>query len=161
MMWHGRCSAFPLRTTRIVLNQGKTVMGNGSALAGFLLLFGVMSASSSSAQTPSAAGAFERMSAGNQKIARALFDAQTAIVTPAPPGARSARALTLDEIAAVRQSGQGWGQVFQTMRSQGLLNETSLGQVVSRYESRRTTAAAKPASPAKDATRTLEEAAQK
>jgi hypothetical protein len=64
---------------------------------------------------------------------------------PAPPGgaaratsasARSSapRALTLDQIAFMRQSGQGWGQVFQSMHTQGLVQERNLGQVVSRHE---------------------------
>lgn len=121
-------------------------MGNGSALAGFLLLFGAIAASPTSAQPVSEAGAFQRMSPGNQKIARALFDAQAAAVTPAPGGGRSrgAKALTLDQIAAQRQGGQGWGQIFQAMRAGGLVHETSLGQVVSRYEQRRTRAMVMP-----------------
>jgi hypothetical protein len=138
-------------------------MGNGSALAGFLLLFGAMSASPTSAQMPSAAGAFERLTPGNQKVARALFDAQAAAFTPAPPGsgARTPRMLTLDEIAAQKQGSQGWGQVFQAMRSQGLVHETSLGQVVSRYEEQRNRAAVAAASRAKDVPRTVQEAVQR
>ena len=139
-------------------------MGNGSAFAGFLLLFGAMSASPTSAQTPSVAGAYERMSPGNQKVARALFDAQAAAVTPVPPGSseRSARTLTLDEIAAQKQATRGWGQIFQAMRSQGLVQETSLGQVVTRYEHQRSRAAVTTtAGRAKDGTRTTQEAAQR
>ena len=45
----------------------------------------------------------------------------------------TARPLTLDEIAARRQTGQGWGQVFRDMKAQGLVQEKSLGQVVSKY----------------------------
>ena len=139
-------------------------MGNGSALAGFLLLFGAMSASPSSAQAPPVAGAYERMSPGNQKVARALFDAQAAAFTPAPPGsasARTARMLTLDEIAAQKQRAQGWGQVFQAMRSQGLVQETSLGQVVSRYEPQRGRVAVTTASRGKTGTRIAQEAMQR
>src|SRR5262245_14810137 len=119
-----------VRTSRSAVSRGEWVMGNGSALAGFLLLFGAMTASPTSAQTPSVAGAFERMTPGNQKVARALFDAQAAIVPPGSSSARTPRALTLDEIAAQRSGSQGWGQIFQAMRSQGLVQETSLGQVV-------------------------------
>jgi hypothetical protein len=109
-------------------------MGNPSALAGFLLLLGVASASPTSAQTTGLInGAYERMSAANQKIARALFDAQAAAVAPAPPGS-NAKALTLDEIAAQKQNGTAWGQVFSAMKARGLLLEKSLGQVVNRYE---------------------------
>lgn len=109
-------------------------MGNPSALAGFLLLLGVASASPTGAQTSALVnGAYERMSAANQKIALALFDAQAAAVAPAPASS-NAKALTLDEIAAQKQSGTAWGQVFGAMKARGLLLEKSLGQVVNRYE---------------------------
>ena len=109
-------------------------MGNPSALAGFLLLLGVASASPTGAQTSAlVTGAYERMSAANQKIALALFDAQAAAVAPAPASS-SAKVLTLDEIAAQKQSGTAWGQVFGAMKARGLLLEKSLGQVVNRYE---------------------------
>jgi len=137
-------------------------MTNASGLAGLLLLLGALTASPTSAQTPSVAGAYERMSPGNQKVARALFYAQSAAFSPAPPngsGARAARALTLDEIAAHKQGPHGWGQVFQAMRSQGLVHETSLGQVVSRYEHQRSRAAAAPARPGKDETRATQQEA--
>ena len=136
-------------------------MGNGSALAGFLLLFGVMSASPTSAQPPSATGAYERMSPGNQKVAQALFDAQTAALPARGASVRAARRLTLDEIAAQKHAGQGWGQVFQLMRSQGLVHETSLGQVVTRYEHPRSSAVLTPASRGKDGARITQEAVQR
>jgi hypothetical protein len=108
-------------------------MGNPSALAGFLLLLGVASASPVSAQTPgSVSGAYERLSPGNQKVARALFDAQAAVAVPGPNS--GAKTLTLDEIAAQKQGGTAWGQVFHAMKTRGLLHEGNLGQVVSRYE---------------------------
>jgi hypothetical protein len=110
-------------------------MGNPSALAGLLLLLGVATTSPTGAQTPGlVSGAYERMSTGNQKIARALFDAQAAATTPAPPSSGSTKVLTLDEIAAQKQNGTAWGQVFSAMKSRGLLLERNLGQVVSRYE---------------------------
>ena len=116
-------------------------MGSPSALAGFLLLLGVASASPTGAQTSALVnGAYERMSAANQKIARALFDAQAAAVAPAPASS-SAKALTLDEIAAQKQSGTAWGQVFGAMKARGLLLEKSLGQVVNRYEHQNSSAA--------------------
>jgi hypothetical protein len=108
-------------------------MGNPSALAGFLLLLGVATASPAGAQTPALVnGAYERLSAGNQKIARALFDAQAAVALPGPNS--GAKTLTLDEIAAQKQNGVAWGQVFSAMKSRGLLREKDLGQVVTRYE---------------------------
>jgi hypothetical protein len=111
-------------------------MGNPSALAGFLLLLGVATASPTSAQTPGlVSGAFERLSPGHQKVARALFDAQAALAMRASSAAAGAgKTLTLDEIAAQKQNGTAWGQVFSAMKARGLVREKDLGQVVSRYE---------------------------
>jgi hypothetical protein len=108
-------------------------MGNPSALAGLLLLLGVVTASPAGAQTPGLVdGAYERLSPGNQKVARALFDAQLAAPIPGPTA--GAKTLTLDEIAAQKQGGTAWGQVFHSMKTRGLLHESNLGQVVTRYE---------------------------
>ena len=105
-------------------------MGNASALAGLLLLFGT--ASPASAQQPATVdGAYARLSPGNAKVARALFEAQTA--TPQAP--KAPKPLTVDQIAALKQ-GQDWGRVFNAMKAQGLLAEKNLGQVVTRYEHR-------------------------
>lgn len=70
-------------------------------------------------------GAFDKLSIGNQKVASALFQAQNG--TTSTP-------LTLDEIAARKQSGQAWGQVFKSMQAQGLVQEKNLGQVVGKYD---------------------------
>jgi hypothetical protein len=120
-------------------------MGNASALAGFLLLLGVAT-TPVGAQSLAPDGAYSRLSAGNQKIALALFDAQ-AHVTPGSNGASSAsssttsgatapaaKPMTLDQIAAQKQGGHAWGEIFQTMRDQGLVQEKNLGQVVSKYQ---------------------------
>lgn len=69
-------------------------------------------------------GAFAQLSPGNQMIAKALFEAQ----------ASSPTALTLDQIAAMKQGHEGWGEVFKQMKAQGLLTEKNLGQVVSSFE---------------------------
>jgi len=118
-------------------------MGNASALAGLLLLMGVVSASPAHAQTATVDGAYQRLSPGNAKVAMALFEAQVPPPVPAPTGsgARATaakttppRTLTLDQIAVMRQSGQGWGQVFQSLKTQGLVRDRDLGQAVSRHE---------------------------
>jgi hypothetical protein len=70
-------------------------------------------------------GAFAQLSPGNQKIAQALFEAQP---TNAP------KTLTLDQIAAMKQGHEGWGEVFKAMKAQGLLTQKNLGQVVSSFE---------------------------
>ena len=59
----------------------------------------------------------------------------------------AAKPMTLDQIAAQKQGGHAWGEIFQTMRDQGLVQEKNLGQVVSKYQ--RPSAAATAASAAK------------
>jgi len=71
-------------------------------------------------------GAFDKLSIGNQKVASALFQAQNGTTSTSTP-------LTLDEIAAKKQNGQGWGEVFKSMQAKGLVQEKTLGQVVSKY----------------------------
>jgi len=97
-------------------------------LVGLIVLTGLAwswdSAAVAQTTTP---GAFDSLSTGNQKIARALYDAQE-------PESMTTQPLTLDEIAAKKQDGQGWGQVFNDMKAQGLVQEKNLGQVVSRYQ---------------------------
>ncbi len=117
-------------------------MGNASTLAGFLLLLGAVSASPASAQSSSVDGAYARLSPGNAKVARALFEAQVTTTKPTTGGTTSTtgttgtapKSLTLDQIAAMKQSGQGWGQIFNTLKAQGLVQDKNLGQVVSRYQ---------------------------
>ena len=41
--------------------------------------------------------------------------------------------LTLDHIAQERRSGKSWVEVFQTMKSQGLIDAETLAQVLGRY----------------------------
>jgi len=78
-------------------------------------------------------GAFSRMSPGNQKITDALFNAQKAGTTSATGTATDigTQALSRDDIAAMKQDGQGFGNVFKDMKSEGLIDAKNLGQVVS------------------------------
>jgi hypothetical protein len=76
------------------------------------------------------AGAFDQLSPGNQKAVRALFEAQR---SDPPPGTRR---LTLDEIAARKQNGQGWGRIFDDMKSRGLVAEKNFGQAISSFNHR-------------------------
>jgi len=66
-------------------------------------------AASAWAQT-TGTGAFDKLSPGDQKIARALFEAQKTNGGTAP--------LTRDQIAARKQH-TGWGEVFKQMKAQG------------------------------------------
>jgi hypothetical protein len=70
-------------------------------------------------------GAFDKLSPGNQKIADALFAAEQN-TTPSPT-----KPLSRDDIAAMKQNGKGWGEVFTSMKAQGLVQEKNLGKVVS------------------------------
>jgi len=79
---------------------------------------------------PTPSGAFDRLSLGNQKVAASLYEAQNAGTSPT---GSTLKPLTLNQIAAKRQAGQGWGQIFRDMKAQGLLHEKTLRQVVTRY----------------------------
>ncbi len=114
----------------------------GLALFGILLATGVDAAqvapsaggSSRSATSASASGDLEKLSPGDQKIARALFQAQSSGEVSA-----STKPLSLDEIAAMKLSGQGWARVFEEMKSRQLLRQRTLGQVVNDFEARQGT----------------------
>ena len=101
-------------------------VGIVSSVIGIVAL-GLATGSVAYAQKPASTttGAFDKLSTGNQKVASALFQAQSGS-TSTP--------LTLDEIAARKQSGKGWGEVFKSMQAQGLVQEKNLGQVVSKYD---------------------------
>jgi hypothetical protein len=84
---------------------------------------------------PSPAHAYDKLSLGNQKVASALYQAQSsAATTVAGSGSsRAPRPLSLEEISTRRRSGQTWGQIFRDMKAQGLVHERTLGQVVANY----------------------------
>jgi hypothetical protein len=113
--------------------RGEKAMRNGVRV--FLIVtVGVLLALSSMpsnawAQT-TGTGAFAQLSPGNQKIAQALFEAQTKSTDPNAP-----KPLTLDEIATKKQGHEGWGEVFKDMKAQGLVAQKNLGQVVKSFES--------------------------
>jgi hypothetical protein len=92
------------------------------------------------AQT-SRTGAFASLSPGDQKIARALFEAQH--TTQNTSG--GATPLTLDQIAEKKKAGHtGWGELFKQMKEQGLVTDKNLGQAVSNFERHHPELAAKP-----------------
>src|SRR5260370_7502338 len=69
-------------------------MGEASHVAAILLLFGAATADAQIAPPPNAAGAYQKLSPGNQKVARALFEAQNTSPTPTTtrPGSKMAPA---------------------------------------------------------------------
>lgn len=90
-----------------------------------------LAAGAAAAQTPPPApgGAFEQLSPGNQKIARAIFESQQfSTSSPTAP-----KPLSLDQIARLKQSGRGWGVVYKDLQAKGLVTDRNLGQAVSRF----------------------------
>ncbi len=85
-------------------------------MAAVLLMAGTALAQTTDPETP----VFDDLSNGNQKIALSLFDAQDGSTN-----------WTLEEISMAKQDGEGWGQLFQRMKEEGLFAEKNLGQVVS------------------------------
>ena len=76
------------------------------------------------------AASFDSLPPGEQKIVRALHEAQAA-----PSG--TSRPLTLNQIAQRKGGRQGgWGNVFKEMKAQGLVTQKNFGAVVSDYEHR-------------------------
>jgi hypothetical protein len=75
----------------------------------------------------------------DSQIAHALFDAQSA---PGLPVRKS-----FDEILFMGQQSSGWTQVFKQMKSEGLLEEQTLGHVVARWTNRSRRPAATHAEP--------------
>jgi hypothetical protein len=70
-----------------------------------------------------------KLSPGDQKIAQALFEAQS------KQSKSGVQPLTRDQIVAMK-SQKGWGEVFKDMKSKGLVTQRNLGQVVSEFERR-------------------------
>lgn len=69
----------------------------------------------------------------DRRIALALCEAQVVRRSPVAPAPDQAQ--TLDEILELAR-GRGWNQVFRMLKSQGLLEEQTLGQVVARWNTR-------------------------
>lgn len=70
--------------------------------------------------------AYERLSAANRRIARAIHESQTVDAGP--------DRLTLDEIAAMKASREGgWVRVYEDLLARGLVTDRTLGQALSRY----------------------------
>jgi hypothetical protein len=90
-------------------------------------------ATTTDGKPPANEGAFDSLSTGNQKIAKALYDAQGQTAD----GETTDGNLTIDDIAAMKQDGSGWGETFKEMQADGYIDSDAknLGQLVSgRYE---------------------------
>lgn len=80
--------------------------------------------------TDPAAGSFDKLSHGNQRIATAIFEAQKVSTPPVM------QTLTLDQIAYRKLSDQGWGVIYKDLLRQGLVTEKNLGQTMKAYNDR-------------------------
>lgn len=89
---------------------------------------------------------FDKLSPGNQKIAQALCNAQKSGCTPS----------ALDNIAATKLGGKGWGEIFHEMKAQGLVQGKNLGQVVREFEHQQRTPPTSGATTTRGSGRTLE-----
>ncbi len=107
-----------------------------AAALGVLMVAAAMGASAEAQSKPAtqpelasvpSPSAFESLSQGNKRIATALFEAQNTSSSGATP-------MTLEQIAQERRGGRKWGDVFQDMKSQGLIQAETLGQVLGRYD---------------------------
>lgn len=108
---------------------------SGSLAVPILIAVG-LGAASGLAPTPaqsSTSAAYDRLSTGNQKVVSALYEAQKP-QSQLPAGAAR---LTKSQIAAWKQSGLSWGNVFKNMKSQNLITDRNLAQVMESYTSRR------------------------
>ena len=107
-------------TAAVVLALGVSGAAAQQAAAGAAAL---ILATLATGPTPTT-GAFATLGQDNQKTARALYGAQKATSAAHPP-------LTLEQIAERRQTGQGWTEIFNNMKSQGLVGGKTLTQVMS------------------------------
>ncbi len=102
-----------------------------------LLALTVVVASAAAQTSPASSpnqGAYDKLSAGNQKIAQALYDGQQQSGTTKP---LTTSPYSLDDIAAMKQH-KGWGEIFKEMKASGQIpaDVKNLGQLVSgRYQS--------------------------
>ncbi|PYN81574.1 MAG: hypothetical protein DMD96_09980 [Candidatus Rokuibacteriota bacterium] len=121
--------------------RGRTVEWIAMFGLGALSLVGAAGARAESPARPAApaataslpsSSAYESLSPGNRRIANALFTAQKSSPAATQP-------MTLDQIAQERRSGKSWGEIFQAMKSQGLIQGETLAQVLGRYDRARHT----------------------
>lgn len=70
----------------------------------------------------------ESLSPGNRLIAQALYNAQKASTL------NGRQPWSLERVAMARTGGSNWGEVFQQMKQDGLVEAQTLGQVVTWYQ---------------------------
>lgn len=116
----------PIAAALLMTSVAMPALAQGFGDRAAAAVFMVAVAAQGLAQEPG--GPFSSLSPGNQKVVRALFEAQRRDVPTIKP-------LTLDRIAAMK-SRTGWDRAFTAMKARGLVTARSLGHVVSAYEHR-------------------------
>lgn len=101
----------------------------GLSVVGIFAATAVAEAQTTTPTAPTNEGAYESLSPGNQKIVRAIDESQKVGAAPKT----TFKPLSRDDIAAMKKDGHGWGQVYEQLRSQGLVHEKNLGQTISKY----------------------------
>ena len=77
---------------------------------------------------------FTSLSPGEQRIARALYEAQKSVgESRSSASSNGIPVRSLDEIAGMERNVAGWNQVFKELKSEGLIAEQTLGHVVARW----------------------------
>ena len=113
------------------------VIAAALGLGGSLVLVpAALAQSSSSTQMATArpaAAAVDNLPLGEQKIARALWEAQAAT-----------QKLTVDEIATLKLSGTSWGEIFADFLMRDLVPEKKLKQIMRVYKTELDEAARRP-----------------
>ena len=108
------------------INKINILVLAGIGIAAIAGIPGYGAAKADATATPKV-GAYEALSAGNKKIAEALFNGQIATADGKEP-------LNLDQIAAAKKR-DGWGRIFKQLRADGLLDAKNLRELTSgRYQ---------------------------
>jgi len=107
---------------------------SSTLIKGVLLLMlatAVTAASTTRPTTDPVVGAYTRLSLRQQRIVTAFVRAERA---PATNGRAVAQTtLTPDQIAGMKAGGYGWQQIFDRLKSAGLVQEETLRQLIGKY----------------------------
>jgi len=108
------------------MGQRRILLGTALGLVGSLAIasaaFGQAPAPSPAIAAVPTEGSLGLLPLGEQKIARAVWEAQI------PPSD-----LTVDEIASIKLSGQSWGEIFADFIMREVVTQKRVEQIMQRY----------------------------
>ena len=96
-----------------------------------VLAAAVTAASTIRPTTDPVVGAYARLSPRQQRIVKAFVRAEEAPTTSGRAVAPTT--LTPDQIAGMKATGSGWQQIFDRLKSAGLVREETLRQLIGKY----------------------------